>query len=71
MTRRNWQLAVRAGNAPAQHHRRVPLALGVWQRSQQMEIIDSITLVECNVRAKLGPTPRASTVMASVMSPRP
>src|SRR5438094_10534998 len=66
LTRRNWLVA---STMPAAHQRsaicpsRQRLTFVQWLR--QMEIIDSIGLVERNVRARVGGTPSRSTVSVS------
>ena len=53
------------GGAPAQRHvpSRQRLTLTAWSRP--IEIIDSMQLVERSVRARVGDTPRRSTVSVS------
>src|SRR5665648_762858 len=66
LTRRNW---ARASIIPAAHQRSAMLpfcqffTLAEWVRA--MEIIDSMQLVERSVRARVGDTPRRSTVRVS------
>src|SRR5665648_427314 len=57
------------GGAPAQRHGAVLPVLHV-ARVRAMEIIDSMLLVERNVRARVGATPRRSTVSVSARPSR-